>query len=701
MILFGPIAAVLMLLCTADASAAPLVIDNAERVHVPGRNISYLIDADRTLDARSIIADMRSNTPSLRWTPSQKDFPSFGWKDARIWFSFTLDVRTDKGFPWVVVLDYPLMDAVSLYRVNDDGSFTEQKSGRSLPFHAREVNYRNFVFDLHAIPSGANQYLMSFESTGSLDLSLLVMSAARVARKIANEQFLLGLYYGVLALMACYSLFLFVSLRESSYLYYVLWILGYGLYQITLNGLAFQYFWPDHPELGKRILPFFIFAGATAALQFGREFLNMKDTLPLSNRITLGIMIYNAIGMVLSFFLPYGISIRMSSLMIFIFSITLLVSGIVSFKRGFRAARFYVLAWSTLLVGVAIYALKAYGILPSNFITNWGQQIGSGLEVALLSLALADRITIMHREKAVAQRERFKAQEKFRLMVEGTQDVVFTLDDHFNFVTVNRAIREHLKISPEQAKGRNLLDFVYTPEGTADLSVKLLREKLQQYEQDRGSLTFRTLFSLPLTREPKEMQVSLEYISIDGKDEIFGKLVSVQEDALIRYFEFEKQRFAIGNHLSASEDITYRITRNLTKFMDAGDITMLRIALREIIINAIEHGNLDISYEEKTEALMNDSYFDLLAERQKHPEYGMRTVDITYAIDGDKAVYRVRDQGKGFDYRRVIDNNSEEANAAGHAHGRGVSMAKNIFDQIKYNSSGNTVLLVKRFGRTA
>jgi anti-sigma regulatory factor (Ser/Thr protein kinase) len=124
----------------------------------------------------------------------------------------------------------------------------------------------------------------------------------------------------------------------------------------------------------------------------------------------------------------------------------------------------------------------------------------------------------------------------------------------------------------------------------------------------------------------------------------------------------------------------------------------MRIALREILINAIEHGNLGITFEEKTRAIIEDTYFKLIEQRRADPRYGSRKVKIEFIIDGDKAAYKITDQGDGFDvekhHQRVAQANEELL-----AHGRGILMTKNAFDKVTYNGKGNQVVLVKKFAK--
>ena len=192
----------------------------------------------------------------------------------------------------------------------------------------------------------------------------------------------------------------------------------------------------------------------------------------------------------------------------------------------------------------------------------------------------------------------------------------------------------------------------------------------------------------------------LEYINIEGRNEIFGRGTSIADDVLNQYLDFEHQKFRIGNLLLLADDISYRITRNLQKYMDKKEKNIIRIAVREIIINAIEHGNLGISFEEKSAAIMNDSYAEYIKQRQKDPLYRDKTVYVEYEVDPEKVTYVVTDEGEGFNFHDYVDIIGK-VNAQMLPHGRGISFAKNVFDEVIFNDKGNIVTLVKYFRNCA
>ncbi len=296
-----------------------------------------------------------------------------------------------------------------------------------------------------------------------------------------------------------------------------------------------------------------------------------------------------------------------------------------------------------------------------------------------------------------ANRRIHVSEEKYRLLVEGSNDIIFSLDDQLQFITANRALQKHLKMSPDEISRYSFFDLLYDSSEVRSVTLQLVKEKIEHFLVEKTPVHFRAELQSAIAAEPKEMDVWLEFINIEGKNEILGKASDIREDALLKYFINERQRFRIGNYLITAEDVTRRMTRNLLKYLDAKIINLMRIALREIIINAIEHGNLNISFKEKSRAMMEDRYFEFVAERQNNPQYRRRQVEIEYLITPEKVIYKVSDEGDGFDHQNVLDRDLDTVNTEMMEHGRGIAMVKQIFDEVQYNNKGNQVMLIKHF----
>lgn len=116
--------------------------------------------------------------------------------------------------------------------------------------------------------------------------------------------------------------------------------------------------------------------------------------------------------------------------------------------------------------------------------------------------------------------------------------------------------------------------------------------------------------------------------------------------------------------------------------------------LAELIINAVEHGNLGISYEEKTEMIERGVWRTEINKRVQLPEHREKKVQVMFRRNEDGLYVKVIDEGPGFDWRRYLEIDPARAS---HNHGRGIAQAKAIsFDEIRYNTAGNQVTAVVR-----
>ncbi|MCE9500326.1 MAG: ATP-binding protein [Leptospira sp.] len=119
--------------------------------------------------------------------------------------------------------------------------------------------------------------------------------------------------------------------------------------------------------------------------------------------------------------------------------------------------------------------------------------------------------------------------------------------------------------------------------------------------------------------------------------------------------------------------------------------------MRKAKVCSRKFGNLGITFEEKTLAQEEGNYIEFLQERQKSAACRDKKVVIDYSLNSERVAFRITDEGNGFDHRRMMTKTPAEINALNLGHGRGIFMAKSIFDRIQYNSKGNQVVLLKYF----
>gem|GEM_PF-658646 len=377
----------------ACRETAPVLSADRDRVFL-GPFLDYLEDPDGNLKISQII----SKEIQDRFRGCNQKSPGFGFTDSAFWFRFSIQNPTGRPLTRYLEIEYPLLDSVKLFVPDGEGGYHPLEQGDHLTFEKRIIPYRNIVFNLHLPPHSTALYFLRVQTSSSLNLPAYLYSEPAFINRVETEDLALGIYFGILFAMLAYNLLLFFNIREAVYLYYVLFVIFYFLFQLDLTGVAFKYLWPSWIGWANISLPFFILTAYTFGTLFTRKILNSGKHAPFLDKVLCFFLIITSIGSVASLFLPYEISIRMATLVtttVFVHILT----GYVCLYRGWRPARYYALAWTVSMGGAAIYALKSFGVLPNNFFTIWGIQIGSAWEVILLSMALSDRLTLLQREK--------------------------------------------------------------------------------------------------------------------------------------------------------------------------------------------------------------------------------------------------------------------------------------------------------------
>jgi CheY-like chemotaxis protein len=128
---------------------------------------------------------------------------------------------------------------------------------------------------------------------------------------------------------------------------------------------------------------------------------------------------------------------------------------------------------------------------------------------------------------------------------------------------------------------------------------------------------------------------------------------------------------------------------------DQHDATRIGIALEEALLNAMYHGNLEVSSDLKREG--EEPFHRLARERRGQAPYAQRRVRVSARLTRKKATFLIADQGPGFDVSKLPDP-TDPANLEMPS-GRGLLLMRLFMDEVRYNSTGNQITLVKH--RTA
>ncbi len=322
----------------------------------------------------------------------------FGFQPDAFWFHASLVNLDDEESRWLLVQQYALSDSVDVYVRYPDGRQFHQAGGDHLPFSVRSVRDRHPNFQLN-LPAGQQVELMvRVKSQSSMQVPLALFTPTAFSELARDAQFGIGIYYGILLALFFYNLVLWLMLRDASYFWYLFHLSAFGMVLFTLNGLGFEYLWPNSPWLADKSVPLSICLALIGMQQFARSFLELKQRFPRGNLVSLGLIVFFLILGLASLWLPYRTSTPIAARAVLVGVLWIAVVAVVVMRRGYIPARLFMLAWAMFLLGTTMFTLIAFGLLPKTFYTEYGVQIGSALEMLLLSIALGNRYASLRKE---------------------------------------------------------------------------------------------------------------------------------------------------------------------------------------------------------------------------------------------------------------------------------------------------------------
>ncbi len=391
------------LLCLTGSLAAdsgsPLVVLEANRpVYHLGPRMEILEDPGRKLELKDILSGRHDG----KFTRTKKK--RLGLKAKSAWW---IRVRLRNPGPetrdmWLVSR-FVWLRQIDLFEKNS-GDWTRRTGGTLQPFGAREVKDRYVVFPLRLPAANEKVVYLRVESI-AIKLVLQLHRPEHFLKDSRDESILNWMFFGIVLVMLAYNAFLGLSLRDVSYLYYVLYSFFLGLYVFINQGYAFEYLWPEYPLWNIRsdiVCSGFL---TVFLILFARSFLRLRDHAPRMDKTALVYMGLAAAANLWFIVSAKPLPLRISNYLYLAMPFLLITAGVFAWRAGFRPARFYLLGYSIFSVAVILQILNALNLLPQKGILISSLQIGASIELALFSAALSDRLNAYRRQQEAAEEQ--------------------------------------------------------------------------------------------------------------------------------------------------------------------------------------------------------------------------------------------------------------------------------------------------------
>lgn len=362
--------------------------------HKSSYNLSPHMQIFEDKSANLTYEEVSSKDFEENFKPSTESIPKFGFTNSVIWLKQTVryERNNDVHKEWLLSLEYPLLDYISLYVEKNHETIQTFHSGDKLPFNQRAFDSRFFRFPLMLEPDQDLVIYWRIQSESSIHVPLILTTFKEMNISDQKEMLVLGIFYGILLLLFLYNLVSFFIIGDKSYLYYVFFVFSYSLMQITFDGLGIQYIWPGSDWLINDALAAFVGMSVISAIMLGQIFLDSKTNTPKLHHLLNGIIIIALVALVLSPFSLYTVTIKIVTGLAIITPILLMILGFITYRMGYRLARLYLISWIVFFLATMLLAFNKFGFIPSHWIVDHAQQFGVLIKVFVLSIALGMRM---------------------------------------------------------------------------------------------------------------------------------------------------------------------------------------------------------------------------------------------------------------------------------------------------------------------
>ena len=388
-----------------------LASDKAPAIHLSSEGEYYLGDHQVVLE--DIALSLTPEQAIKRFLAGEFSLPpttsaQFGYRSSAIWLA--TPVENPDSAERVLRLDirYPPLDFIDVYLLQQhEGEWQitfDAALGDHYPYHERQVRSRTHQVNLNFPAQSNSVLLLRVRSESSLAIPAYLTTLEHLYEKDHFNQIFLGVFYGIALGLFAYNLFLFLIIRDTVYLTYILYVLGYTLFMASLDGLLFP-LWPQAIDWESRSIYIFPWACGIFLSLFCRTILQTRDQSPWSDRLLRLYFWLYLLGTLAFFFIDIRIIAHINSPVIALNALTILGITIVRYRQGHKAAAYFIAGMGSFCIGLISVAGGAMNLIGHYDLAPTILKCGASIEMILFSIALAQRINSLEASNALARRE--------------------------------------------------------------------------------------------------------------------------------------------------------------------------------------------------------------------------------------------------------------------------------------------------------
>lgn len=643
-----------------------------------GRYIEFYEDTNGHLTIEEIVK-------SAEFVRSDQKIPNLGLSQSVYWAR--VEVINSIGKDGVFFnIKQPGIDEIQCYSMN------KYTGGIELITHvfdttnilSRPIPHPNYAIPVSIPKDSAKTFYFKFNTAEQLQVPISLGIRSEIDAENHKKDISFSFYAGLMIVMIIYNLFILFTTRERTYFIYVIYVAIVFLAQMSIQGYTGYMFFHINPLERVAVYTFGAIAPISAVF-FMRSFLQLKKYgRRMLYILNAGIGV-NIMALILALLGYSHLSYSVLQASVVFLALYQLVVAIILTVRQVPQARNFLVAWSAFLVGVIVFVLKDFEIVPYNDITYNMMSIGSAVECVLLSFALADRINALKREKEMSQNRMLIAlKENERIISDQNTELERRVGERT--VALEQSNRELNSTLRNLRTAQKQLIEAEKMASLGQMTAGIAHEL-------NNPINFVQSNVIPLKRDVEELTELIRKVQS-------GTPLETHEKSQVEFIQHEINQLLAG--IDEGSRRTSEIIRGLRIFSRMDRDSLVKASINEcilstlIVMKSITKGEITITKEleanlpgiECFPGKLNQVFVNLLtnaihATRLTGRSAHERMVNIKTYMENDEIVVSIKDNGLGMseDTRRKIFDPFFTTKEVGEGTGLGLSIVLGIVNE--------------------